>query len=342
VSIFGRVAKKLLPDAWVPALRETRDYAARWPTRHIFDPFATPDRAVFLAGAGRSGTTWLANLVNYDNRYRYLFEPLHPTYIGAVRHFNLYQYLRPGDRRAEFLEPVRRILSGRIRDPRIDKLNRRGIASRRLIKDVFANLYLGWLREAFPGVPIVMILRHPVAVADSQRKLGHYTWLQHATALLEQPELVADFLEPYVDEIRRVTDPFEVAIVIWALVNLVPLRQVGAGDIHVCFYEHFCECPEQEIAGIEQFLGRRAGAAWQDGRFRAALARPSEQARRDSAVKVGGKSVEAWMGQVTTREIDSALRLLDRFGMGGIYGAGAMPDSAGLPHRRRETPAGTL
>jgi Sulfotransferase family len=329
-----RHAARLLPDALVGALRKSRDYARQWPTRHIFDPFGSPDRAVFVAGTGRSGTTWLANLLNYDNRYRYLFEPLHPTYIDAVRHFDLYQYLRPGDRRAEFLEPVRRILSGRIRDPRIDKLNRRSVATRRLVKDVFANLYLGWLREAFPSVPIVMILRHPMAVADSQRKLDHYIWLQHASSLLEQPDLVADFLGPFVDEISRVTDPFEAAIVIWALVYLVPLRQLGPGQVHVCFYEHLCERPEEEIAGIERYLGRRPGAAWRDKRFHAALSRPSEEARPDSPVLVGGKSVDAWMRQVTTREIDAALRLLDRFGMGGIYGSGAMPDPAAVPRRR--------
>jgi len=333
VSVARQIAG-LLPGALVNTLREARDFARLVPTKLIVDPFASPDRAVFVAGIGRSGTTWLANLLNYDNRYRYLFEPLHPNYIEAVRHFQLYQYLRPGDRRPEFLEPVRRVLSGQIRDPRIDKLNHRAVATRRLVKDVFANLYLGWLHEAFPSVPIVMIIRHPMAVADSQPKLDHYVWLQQASALLEQPDLVADFLGPYADDIRRVTDPFEVAIVIWALVHLVPLRQLGAGAMHVCFYEHLCELPQEEMAGLEQFLGRRPGAAWRDTRFHAALTRPSEEARPDSPVLVGGKSVDAWMQHVSTREIDGALRLLDRFGLGGIYGAGAMPNPAALPHRR--------
>jgi hypothetical protein len=30
---------------------------------------------IFLAGTGRSGTTWLSNIINYKNEYRYMFEP---------------------------------------------------------------------------------------------------------------------------------------------------------------------------------------------------------------------------------------------------------------------------
>jgi len=36
---------------------------------------------VFVSGSGRSGTSWLANLCNYRNDFRYLFEPLNPAVL---------------------------------------------------------------------------------------------------------------------------------------------------------------------------------------------------------------------------------------------------------------------
>ena len=33
-------------------------------------------KAVIVAGAARSGTTWLGDIINYKNDYRLMFEPL--------------------------------------------------------------------------------------------------------------------------------------------------------------------------------------------------------------------------------------------------------------------------
>jgi hypothetical protein len=68
--------------------------------------------SVFLAGTGRSGTTWLSDVVNHRGGYRYVFEPFHPGKVEAFAHFRPRQYLRPDDRREEFLGPARRVLTG--------------------------------------------------------------------------------------------------------------------------------------------------------------------------------------------------------------------------------------
>lgn len=36
------------------------------------------ENSVFLAGFGRSGTTWIFDIINYKNEYRYTFELFHP------------------------------------------------------------------------------------------------------------------------------------------------------------------------------------------------------------------------------------------------------------------------
>ncbi len=42
-------------------------------------------QTVFVSGVGRSGTTWVANIINYANDYRFMFEPFHPQRVDVVR-----------------------------------------------------------------------------------------------------------------------------------------------------------------------------------------------------------------------------------------------------------------
>jgi Sulfotransferase family len=150
-------------------------------------------RSVFLAGSGRSGTTWLSEIINHRRGYRYVFEPFNPRVVGPFGHFRTKQYLRPDDQRKEFLEPARLALTGGLRDPWTDRFNGRIVARRRLIKDIRANLLLGWMRANFPGMPIILLLRHPCAVVVSRLALG---WRDNLSETMEQRELVEDFLVP--------------------------------------------------------------------------------------------------------------------------------------------------
>ena len=41
--------------------------------------------AIWLVGEARSGTTWVSDLINWDKRYREMFEPFHPTFSEKFR-----------------------------------------------------------------------------------------------------------------------------------------------------------------------------------------------------------------------------------------------------------------
>ena len=137
---------------------------------HSFYVDANADHraSVLVAGSGRSGTTWLAEVLNYDNRYRLVGEPFTREHVSMVRHFARLQYIRPDDDDDAFYNPVRAILEGRVRTPWTDNGNRRLIARSRLVKDDRCTLMLAWIRRRFPGMPIVYIRRHPCAVAYSR------------------------------------------------------------------------------------------------------------------------------------------------------------------------------
>ncbi|CAN5579819.1 hypothetical protein BH24ACT21_BH24ACT21_01160 [soil metagenome] len=278
---------------------------------------------VFLAGSGRSGTTWLSEILNHRNEYRYIFEPFHPDKVGLCKNFRRKQYLRPGDRREEFLDPARRILSGGIRNGWTDRFNRKLVARQRLIKDIRANLLLGWINSNFPEMPLVMLLRHPCAVTVSRLKLG---WRDILDETMEQRDLVEDHLSPFEKEIRCARTPFERSVFLWCIENYVPLQQLGRDEIHLVYYENLCTDPEREIRRLYAFLGKEV----EEGAYRN-VGRPSYLSRRESAVVLGERPVDSWIGSVDAAHLERAVEILALFGLGHIYGEGPMPLSAGSP-----------
>lgn len=140
--------------------------------RHLLIDRGDFRQTVLVAGSGRSGTTWVQEIINHRGSYRVVFEPFHPKKIGALSQWKERQYLRPENDSARFLGPAGDILSGRIRNEWVDQHNRRLIAGKRIVKDIRTNLSLRWIKEHFPEVPIVLVLRHPCAVASSQLKGG--------------------------------------------------------------------------------------------------------------------------------------------------------------------------
>src|SRR6202171_876037 len=128
-----------------------------------------------------------------------MIEPFNRGRVPAVKNFHRRQYLRPPDTEPIYLGPATSIFTGALRDGFIDQLNRRLIVSARIVKDVVCTLMLGWLRARFPGMPIVLVLRHPCAVAHSRVKLG---WDDIREDYLGQPELMADHLAPFASAIR--------------------------------------------------------------------------------------------------------------------------------------------
>jgi hypothetical protein len=272
--------------------------------------------SVFLAGSGRSGTTWVSAVINHRNAYRFVFEPFHPGRVRMMEAFRRRQYLRSGDRREEYLGPARTALTGGIRSLWTDRFNNKLVARRRLIKDIRANLLLGWIHENFPGMPIILLLRHPCAVVASQLALG---WQEVLLETMEQEELVEDFLLPVEAEIRAARDPFERHLFSWCIENYVPLRQFGPGEIHLVFYESFLVHPEHELRRLFSFLGEDF-----DERAYRALRRPSPLSHNPLI-----PSVDGWRRFVTGRQLERAVEILGLFDLDRLYGEGTMPDPSG-------------
>ena len=135
------------------------------------DPGPEIARSILVAGTARSGTTWLANIIDAQLGCRILFEPFHPK-VEAYEADQLFPYVRPGEQAPRLHQYAERVLRGQIRDPWIDSEATRLWPKYRLIKDVRLNLVLKWFCDTFPEVPVLLIVRHPCAVVLSRMEAG--------------------------------------------------------------------------------------------------------------------------------------------------------------------------
>lgn len=280
-------------------------------------------KTVFVAGMGRSGTTWLAELLNFRNEYRFIFEPFDPQRVALASAFEEHPYLRELDTRRKYLAPARAIVTGMVREHFVDQHNRKLICGQRIVKEVHANLFLRWLYRQFPGMPIIMIVRHPFAVAASRERTGADKDL--AQNFLGQTDLVVDFLRPYVDVMMSCATPFERQIASWCIEYGVPLSQFRSGELCVVFYEHLVADPQPTMRRILAHLNKPF-----DERVVAAVARPSVTTLPISGLEARWRAgadqvLDEWKGRIGPTQLRRGLRLLEAFDMGGIYDHGAMP-----------------
>jgi hypothetical protein len=297
--------------------------------RHLFLDLAAKEDPIIIAGDGRSGTTWVSDIVNYSGEFRYMFEPFHPHYVEEAKGLKLFQYLRPTDDEPHCRSIVESVLSGRLRHNRVDQFNHRLLYTKRIIKDIFPHLFLKWLKVQHPNARIVLLLRHPIAVALSKQKLIDKFWMTDPRDFLSQPELCEDFLLPYRHEINAAKTFLEKQVLIWCIVHSVPLAQFRPGEIHLAFYEHFCTDPENEIRRLFSFIGVPLPEDGLQGRISEVVNGPSRTSRKDSAIHTGESLIGAWRDRISDEEMSRLLAILEAFRLNAIYGADPMPNPAG-------------
>lgn len=270
---------------------------------------------VFITGTGRSGTTWLEDIINFDNSYRIIFEPFHYQQQALLKSWHHRQYLRDQDNR--FSEQIEIVLSGKVRSFWTDKFNRRLVCSKRLIKDIRTHFIMHWVHTHYPGIPQILILRHPCATALSKIKLN---WRTNLSTYTDQPELLEDFFQPFTAIIQNTETRFEKYITQWCLENIVPLKQFNPGEILVCFYEDLCNHPEQELQRLFAFLNL------QDvDRALRSITKPSRMSHPHSAIKHTNDLTGHWKTIITDKELAQADQILAAFGLDKVYGADASP-----------------
>ena len=276
-------------------------------------------KSIIVAGTARSGTTWLADIIASQISCRMMFEPFHSRKVKAFGQFNYFQYMRPAEESEELRSYCARILRGDIRHTWIDRQVENIFPKYRLIKEIRVNLFLKWIHNRFPDVPLLFLIRHPCAVVLSRMQLGWATDTD-IEPFLSQTELVDDFLGHKMDIIERARTVEEKHAIIWCVSNLIPIKQFQSNGLNVVFYENLCTQPEAEIPRIFQALRHH----YQASAFQY-LDQPSTTTLRSSAILTGDNKVSQWKKELLPTQIDSILSVVQEFGLDNLYGDSLTP-----------------
>ncbi len=245
-------------QAWVDARRlgERAMFAVSGPP--------APSTAILLASSGRSGSTWLGDMLAAAPGVQQIFEPLDPRNAEQYRRLMAWppgltssafkrQYLRPNADAPQWAAFWEDVLRGRVRTYLTDYSRTSFFPRRFLIKTIRANMMLGFVARNF-GPGQVFLMRHPAAVVNSMFHRVRAPWPADVRDLLAQEALVADYLRPWVSELERVSNAFEALAVWWAVENRVALDQLQNTPHYLIFYEWLSLRPRQEISELTRWL----------------------------------------------------------------------------------------
>jgi hypothetical protein len=218
---------------------------------------------VFLAGMGRSGTTWVSNIINYKNDYRMLFEPFFPKRVEEVTEFKYIQYIDYSSKNKTKYKKLEnsalKILSGAVSDEWVDQINKNNNSDKLLIKTIRANLMLKWLKDLKSEIKMIVIIRHPLAVAASWMKLG---WGKDTkktkndlNVITSQSELFNSY--PKLKKALSIVDKndmFERIVFQWGVFYYVPFKQLEKNDFYLVAYEDLVTRPDNEVQNLFNYI----------------------------------------------------------------------------------------
>ncbi len=297
---------RLTTDPRVLARRVRRYTSARkWFVERNHDITKT----LLLVGSGRSGSTWLSEVLVEAFSCRLIFEPLRSDVVALSRNMRWGSYADADSDDAEFHRVLERVLTGRIRNPIVDAFNAYRLPNRRLVKEIRATNLLPWIHAHFPEVPVIYLLRHPVAASWSATELG---WKPYISEFLRQPRLMDGPLAPYRDVVvRHGDDPdlFHRHVLRWCLENSVPISQLEPGSVHVVFYENLVQDPYGELGRLAAYLGHFGGDRWTFDPTAPTTDRLSRANYRKTPALSARERLESWAAAVPQLSIERALAL---------------------------------
>ncbi len=325
-------AQEGIKRAWVEARRlgERAKFALTGPP----DPAAS----WLLASSGRSGSTWLGDMLAATPGTQQIFEPLDPRNSEAYRRLMHWspgltpsafkrKYLRPDEDAPEWAAFWEDVLRGRVRTYLTDYTRTSFFPRRFLIKMIRANMMLGFVARRF-GPRMVFLMRHPAAVVNSMFYRVKAAWPADVQDLLAQEALVEDVLRPWVGELERVSNAFEALAVWWAVENRVALDQLEAAPHYLVFYEWLSLHPQEEMAGLLRWLGMEEDAVPEALLHR--YSRMTSKVQRQRGREDVMRRLTAWQRELSVEEQRIVLTWAERLEI-PWYGPEALPGRASGP-----------
>lgn len=283
---------------------------------------------IWLLGDGRSGTTWVSNLINNKKQHKVLFEPYHPLFTEMIQDYPSNMYLRPGVQSPLLSVFSNKVFSGQFISPRVEKQNRSILYKGLLVKDIYANLLACWVFEKYPKIKPILLIRNPFAVALSKSKRNDWYWPSEPLDFLNQKDLYIDYLSSFETIIRDTSEKKDFIlnqILIWCILNYVPLKQFHSDNIHICFYEDIFNNPIHEIEKIFTFINGDKNSDKLE-LSNEDIMTPSHVSGPESTILKGKSPITSWQDELSPSLIKEGIQILKFFGFDKLYDEKTRPN----------------
>lgn len=296
--------------------------------KHIFiDLDISKDSTILISGMGRSGTTWLSELLNYNHSFRDVFEPFLPYKVEEAKNFKYLQYLDPSNNNTDLARSAKNILSGRLRSTWTDVNISKLIYTKRIVKDIRINLMLAWLKNIRPTMPIILILRSPYSVIESYKELGWGTEAGGKTSdydrIISQNKILRNhpFLTKIIKSIDK-DDHISKLAFQWCIFYYIPIKELSEKDYLLIHYEHLLLEPETALKKILNYINYNI----EKDKLLDLLDKPSNtNYRKTNFNKDKNQLIEKWKISLTKNEISKINKMIDKFDMNYLYNSDGYP-----------------
>ena len=271
---------------------------------------------IWIVGEGRSGTSWLQEMMNFDGRSRLLFEPMHPRYNKSVPGDRL-MYARPGEPNLSLESSLKQVFSGKFYNQRVSKINKQ-LLDTIIVKDIFSHMYVKWAKDKFPHLNIIVLIRNPLDIARSKLKQSHWYWMDKSGFFLRNEMLKQDFLEDKLDVVNSVDTPFGEIVLSWAIKHHVMFSQLEYDDVQFVSYSELVKDPVATVNTLTEKMELRRKIKLDQDNI-SLLRRPSKTTDTQEPLQDGSGHVDIGPKPPGDQELTEADAVLEAFGLNRLF-----------------------
>lgn len=303
-------------------------------------------KSIIVLGFGRSGTTWLSDIISKATGNLILFEPFHPSVTEFSRTFS-YSYINDDNNTNHLKNYLCDVLNKRHRKKwllrnhipvRLEEINQDFLkmlweeCSIGGFKEIRANFLIRWIYENLDS-KIVYIVRHPCAVVSSikrRKNFWEFGWPETYELFLNKT-LYSDTYSnhdfvSHIGVVENVKTDLEKYAVMWAITHAIVLPELKKLKLPLFYYENIYGQPFSSVKEILRYLGFddiRIHPSYIFTPAMTSLKTLHGLYRMDKEISQKGSKL-FWEEILSKEEVDMIMDIVSHFGI-HLYGKSGFP-----------------